>query len=61
MTKNKASTQDCIKGWKKFYVHGPVHRESLSIIVQQGTTIQGVTGGTDQTSGECLLGQTIPI
>ena len=25
------------------------------------TCIQGVTGGTDQTSGECSLGQTIPI
>ena len=25
------------------------------------TFIQGVTGGTDQTSGECSLGQTIPI
>ena len=24
-------------------------------------TIQGVTGGTDQTSGECSLGHTIPI
>ena len=24
-------------------------------------TIQGVTGGTDQTSGGCSLGQTIPI
>ena len=23
--------------------------------------IKGVTGGTDQTSGECSLGQTIPI
>jgi len=23
--------------------------------------IQGVTGGTDQTSAECSLGQTIPI
>jgi hypothetical protein len=23
--------------------------------------IQGVTGGTDQTLGECSLGQTIPI
>jgi len=23
--------------------------------------IQGVTGGTDQTSGDCSLGQTIPI
>ena len=26
-----------------------------------GYYIQGVTGGTDQTSGECSLGQTIPI
>ena len=26
-----------------------------------GVYIQGVTGGTDQTSGECSLGQTIPI
>ena len=25
------------------------------------TSIQGVTGGMDQTSGECSLGQTIPI
>ena len=25
------------------------------------TAIQGVTGGTDQTSGECSLSQTIPI
>ena len=25
------------------------------------STIQGVTGGTDQTSGECSLGETIPI
>ena len=25
------------------------------------TYIQGVTGGTDQTSGQCSLGQTIPI
>jgi len=25
------------------------------------TNRQGVTGGTDQTSGECTLGHTIPI
>ena len=31
---------------------------ALYIFNQQ---IQGVTGGTDQTSGECSLGQTIPI
>ena len=28
---------------------------------QQNIYIQGVTGGTDQTSGECSLGHTIPI
>ena len=28
---------------------------------EQPFTIQSVTGGTDQTSGECSLGQTIPI
>jgi len=27
----------------------------------QNIYIQSVTGGTDQTSGECSLGQTIPI
>ena len=27
----------------------------------QCRNIQSVTGGTDQTSGECSLGQTIPI
>ena len=31
--------------------------QSLKII----TYIQGVTGGTDQNSGECSLGHTIPI
>ena len=25
--------------WAQFYVHGSVHRESMSIIVQQGATI----------------------
>ena len=29
--------------------------------VHYGIYIQDVTGGTDQTSGECSLGQTIPI
>ena len=31
----------------------------LAIVL--GCHIQDVTGGTDQTSGECSLGQTIPI
>jgi len=30
-------------------------------VMFQSINIQGVTGGTDQTSGECSLGQTIPI
>ena len=29
--------------------------------ILQIENIQSVTGGTDQTSGECSLGQTIPI
>jgi hypothetical protein len=32
-----------------------------SILYTNCYNIQGVTGGTDQTSGECSLGQTIPI
>ena len=28
---------------------------------KEEVNIQGVTGGTNQTSGECSLGQTIPI
>ena len=30
-------------------------------VIFEPPCIQGVTGGTDQTSGECSLGQTIPI
>ena len=33
----------------------------IYIYIYTHTYIQGVTGGTDQTSGECSLGQTIPI
>ena len=29
--------------------------------IRRERSIQGVTGGTDQTSGECSLGQIIPI
>ena len=35
--------------------------ESVNVTFCCGLNIQGVTGGTDQTSGECSLGQTIPI
>ena len=33
----------------------------IIVVFVHYTYIQGVTGGTDQTSGECSLGQTIPI
>jgi hypothetical protein len=38
-------------------IHGLFQSNSISSTV----TIQGVTGGKDQTSGECSLGHTIPI
>ena len=47
--------------------HGPdlfVLRSIVVLLCQEPWVdmgIQGVTGGTDQTSGECSLGQTIPI
>ena len=40
-----------------FYKH-PDRLEQPSL---RKVSIQGVTGGTDQTWGECSLGQTIPI
>jgi hypothetical protein len=33
----------------------------LVMYKEDNTDIQGVPGGTDLTSGECSLGQTIPI
>ena len=36
------------------FIYSAVYRQFLFVI-------QGVTGGTDQTSGGCSLGQTIPI
>ena len=40
-TKSQTAVQDGVKSneTNKFYVHGSVHRESVSIIVQQDTTI----------------------
>ena len=34
---------------------------NLPSFIPQYINIQGVTGGTDQTPGECSLGHTIPI
>ena len=33
----------------------------MNVHLFQAEVIQGVTGGTDQTSGECSLGHTTPI
>ena len=44
--------------------HARAHEFGVSanhIKVYERRDIQSVTGGTDQTSGECSLGQTIPI
>ena len=39
-----------------------LQQKNCYILVELFTiNIQGVTGGTDQTLGECSLGQTIPI
>ena len=49
---------------KKIGMNSPNNPRVLFLIshqLRQSKTIQGVTGGTDQTSGECSLGQTIPI
>ena len=44
--------------WQKcLHESAPVSRNAYTACL----VIQGVTGGTDQTSGECSLGQTIPI
>ena len=44
---------------QKFYPI--VINDTRIIFSQKELDIQGVTGGTDQTSGECSLGHTIPI
>jgi hypothetical protein len=47
-------------GWEQEGVQwssGPGQETPVSV----PSNIQGVTGGTDQTSGECSFGQTIPI
>jgi hypothetical protein len=37
------------------------HNQAVYVRSIRGSYIQSVTGRTDQTSGECSLGQTIPI
>ena len=49
------SSQCLLKGHR-----GRISR-SAKVRVTGETLIQSVTGGTDQTSGECSLGHTIPI
>ena len=38
-----------------------MYYECTYVCIDVRMYIQGVTGGTDQTSGECSLGHTIPI
>ena len=52
LTADFPTLQKCMKTHTHTYTHTHTHTH---------THIQGVTGGTDQTSGECSLGQTIPI
>ena len=35
--------------------------QNYAVLINEKLAIQDVTGGKDQTSGECSLGQTIPI
>ena len=50
------NAQFCIYIYIYIYTHTHTH-----IYTHIHTHTHGVTGGTDQTSGECSLGQTIPI
>jgi len=43
------------------HTHTHTHKRSSFNIIIQYVLIQGVPGGKDLTSGECSLGQTIPI
>ena len=46
----------------KYHTHTHTHTHThIYIYIYIYIYIQGVTGGTDQTSGECSVGQTIPI
>jgi len=49
-----------IKETKKLY-YKEIITKSKNKMKTTWNIIQGVTGGTDQTSGECSLGKTIPI
>ena len=46
---------------KKFHIVSFFYCSGLYLNTEGDLNIQGVTGGTDQTSGECFLGHTIPI
>jgi len=63
MLKNKAVSIDntcypiCLK-WPFIYIYIYIHTHTHTHVY---IYIQGVPGGKDLTSGECSLGQTIPI
>jgi len=47
--------------YKTLYEASGIHHFNSGSQITQGIYIQGVPGGKDLTSGECSLGQTIPI
>ena len=50
-----------IRGYFTVYAAYGIYNAENILTLCKTTYIQGVTGGTDQTSGECSLGQTISI
>jgi hypothetical protein len=66
-TVNYGDVSICVEGRSRFVtivcnMQPTTNRESRQRhIAKLFHIIQGVTGGTDQTSGECSLGQTVPI
>jgi len=47
--------------YEPMYSHVPVYCSTKDNATLASKYIQGVTGGMCETSGECFLGQTIPI
>ena len=63
---NNLTVGQLVNALKTSTINGLVFRGLSNTYCEDDKTklldnIQGVTGGTDQTSGECSLGKTIPI
>ena len=58
----RAHTYACVCVFIYIYTHTHTHTHiCMYACIHTHTHIQGVTGETDQTSGECSLGHTLPI